>query len=436
MIKFHDKEIEFSVLAQAVTSDKVLFDVMELTEDDFYDTRNKKIFNAIKSSWDKEHSCSLIQLKHELKLSGMPDDDVIDLIGYIAKSLTVINSEQVVKILRTYSHRRKIYLGIMKAKEMAGNLNIDNDDIIDLLNQEISLDNINDGCEVEFFDLAKDGLDGFIDCNYRRTGIPDLDKKIIGFFGGELIIIAARPGRGKTTLSLQMAKSISEEYGRVLYFSLEMQPNKLGIKFIANHTRINSRRILSGDLNEQERDKILNSFPKLSKMRLTMIKNRYSLNQILTTIRKQAVKQKLAAVFIDYIQLIELSTREPRHLQLAEVSRRLKQTADEFNIPIIVLSQLTRLAEDAVPKLNDLRESGNLEQDADQVIFIDVIRNDENRKMRPQGGPVNIISAKNRMGETGFIELYYEKRYSEFYSIDDIREEQVINSDINYSGVM
>lgn len=435
MIKFHDKEIEFSVLAQAVTSEKVLFDVMDLTEDDFYDGRNKKIFNAIKSSWDNNHSCSLIQLKHELKLAGMPNDDAIDLIGDIARSLTVINSEQVVKILRTYSHRRKIYLGIMKAKELAGNLNIDNDDIIDLLNKEIAIDNINDGGEVEFFDLAKDGLDGFIDNNYRRTGIVDLDKKIVGFFGGEMIILAARPGRGKTTLSLQIAKNIAEEYGRVLYFSLEMQPNKLGIKFIANHTRINSRKIIAGDLNENERERILMSFPKLSKMRLTMIKNRYSLNQILTTIRRQVVKQKLAAVFIDYIQLIELSSSDPRHLQLAEVSRRLKQTADEFNIPIIVLSQLTRLAEDAVPKLNDLRESGNLEQDADQVIFIDVIRNDESRKMRPQGGPVNIISAKNRMGETGFIELYYEKRFSEFYTIDE-RRDMTMTDDINYSGIM
>jgi replicative DNA helicase len=246
---------------------------------------------------------------------------------------------------------------------------------------------------------------------------------ITGFFGGELVIMAARPGRGKTTLSLQIAKNMAEEYGRVLYFSLEMEPAKLGIKLIANKTRINSRKIIAGDLSPEERDKIMWSFPGLSKMQLSMIEKKYSINQILTTIRRQATKHKLAAVFIDYLQLIEMTSAEKRYLQLAEASRRIKQTAMEYNIPIICLSQLTRTAEDQPPKLNDLRESGNLEQDADQVIFIDVVRGDEAKKMRSNGGPVHIIFAKNRMGATGYCELYYDKRYSDFYSMLDVKHD-------------
>jgi replicative DNA helicase len=418
-IKFYDADAELSLLSGAIRSRDFFDEITNLTEDDFYLDSSRALYKIIFDCYQEHGTCDFILIKN--KLDKTSDKLDIDFVINVAKSHTSYNPKAVAKIIKNFSNKRQVHSILSNSlQDVQYNTLFNTDDIITETTSKLyEVGDVKDKNITYFRDFIKNGIDDFLSLNFIPTGFSDIDNKIAGFFGGEISIIAARPSLGKTTLALQIAYQIakmkSEE--EVLFFSLEMKSQQLGIKLLSKVNKISSQKIRVNKLSESDRDKMFSSFRDLSQPNLAFVNHIYSLASIIKNIHSFLRKKKVAAIFIDYLQLIEVNSREPQHIKVGEISRELKKTAVEYDIPIIALAQLNRTAEDERPKLSSLKDSGCLEQDGDCVIFIDKHRKDGKTEMSSEGGPVDIIFAKNRMGETGIVKMYFDKQYSEFTGI-------------------
>ena len=258
-----------------------------------------------------------------------------------------------------------------------------------------------------------------------RTLFSDLDKKTAGFQKGDLIILAARPSMGKTALALNFAiNAASVTQGGIAIFSLEMPEDQLAIRMLAAKSEVPISNIRTGKLSE-------NDWSRLNEAKQILMNQKIYVDstpgnkipEMMSKCRSLAKENNLSMIVIDYIQLIQSTTRaESRQQEVSEISRRLKEMAREFGVPVIALSQLSRSVEsrqDKKPQLSDLRESGALEQDADLVLFL----YRENYYDRSEGNnldkreDVELIIAKHRNGPTGSIKLAFERDINAFYTI-------------------
>jgi replicative DNA helicase len=255
------------------------------------------------------------------------------------------------------------------------------------------------------------------------TGFVDLDEMTRGLQGGDLIIVAARPSMGKTSLVLNMAQYVAAqaEY-TVGFFSLEMSKESLFIRMLTSEAQIDSHRLMSGAVGTKDYPRISHALESLSGMRLFIDDTaNIGVLEMRAKSRRLQAEHGLHLIIVDYIQLMTGRGRfENRTLELAAISRSLKGLAKELSVPIIVLSQLSRAPEsrsDHRPQLSDLRESGALEQDADVVALIyrdDVYNKDPNN---PDAGTAEIIVAKQRNGPTGVVRLAFLREQTRFANL-------------------
>lgn len=259
------------------------------------------------------------------------------------------------------------------------------------------------------------------------TGISFLDNLTGGLLPGNLIIIASRPSVGKTSFALFIHRYLSVELKiPTAIFSLEMSSNELAQRFISMQSYVNNMRIRTGMLTRDDLPKIIEAIGKLRNAPIWIDDTASSLLEIKAKARRIVREQKVKLLTIDYLQLIELEAherkrRESRQQEIAFITRNLKTFAKEINVPIVVLSQLSRKAEeraDKRPQLSDLRESGSIEQDADIVILL--YRNKEGEKT------IGVNVAKNRNGPIGENSLYFESECFRFSEITE--EEQVVEN--------
>jgi replicative DNA helicase len=253
------------------------------------------------------------------------------------------------------------------------------------------------------------------------TGFTDLDRLLGGLNKSDLIIIAARPGMGKTSLQNAMALTAATKHGkRIAMFNLEMSGEQLVQRMIAAETKIDSQRLRRGQLAEQEMPIFMEAVGRLSETKI-FIDDTPSItpNQLRTKCRRLYAEHGLDLVMIDYLQLMqgERSTNN-RVQEISEISRGLKGLARELNVPVLAASQLSRAVEQRAekrPLLSDLRESGSIEQDADIVMFIyrDDYYNDASE--RPNIAEINV--AKHRNGPTGSIDLYWHGKLATFRNL-------------------
>ena len=255
------------------------------------------------------------------------------------------------------------------------------------------------------------------------TGFSKLDTLTSGFQNSDLIILAARPAMGKTAFALNMARNAAVEGGvPVAVFSLEMSKEQLSLRMLCAEARVDSSRIRSGFLNQEDWNRITDAAGRLTESPI-FIDDSPDIST--TSIRTKSMRMKmdkgLGLIIIDYLQLMRSSTNsERRDLEISDISRSLKILAKELNVPVVALSQLNRKLEersDKRPQLSDLRESGALEQDADLVAFIyrdEVYNRDENN---PHRGTAEIILAKQRNGPTGVAHLAFLKSYTRFENL-------------------
>ena len=259
-------------------------------------------------------------------------------------------------------------------------------------------------------DLIEKNINKKDDLSYC-TGFFDLDALTDGLHKGELTIIGARPGVGKTTFALQIAERIAGYKKSVMFVSLEMSEEQIIQKILAKKARVNSRKIRNGYLTSEELDRIYIKSGEISDLPLLLYTKLSSIQQIEIEARKLKNKGKLNLLIIDYLQLVRnLGNFKSREQEVADISRTLKLLSLELEIPIIALCQLNRNAVKNEPTLADIRESGSIEQDADNVIFLYQEDIEDNR--------VTVDLQKQRAGNTGKLKLKFNKILSEFVNLE------------------
>ena len=252
------------------------------------------------------------------------------------------------------------------------------------------------------------------------TGLRDLDKKINGLNKSDLILIAARPGMGKTSIALNIALAAAKKYDKtVAFFSLEMSREQLAMRLVSNESFVDNQKLVTGKLTEDEWGKIAVASAALSQTDLRVDDNpSISVAEMNAKCRRI---DNLGLVLIDYLQLMtsaghgQTSNNANRVQVVSDISRALKIMAKELNVPVICLSQLSRANEsrtDKRPMLSDLRESGAIEQDADEVIFI--YRDDYYNPNSAEKNVAEIIVAKNRHGEVGTVKVQWLPQFTTF----------------------
>jgi replicative DNA helicase len=252
------------------------------------------------------------------------------------------------------------------------------------------------------------------------TGYTLLDHKTSGLQNSDLIILAARPGMGKTAFALNIARNAAMETGvPVAIFSLEMSKEQLSMRMLSSEARLDSTRLRSGFISQEDWLRITEAASNLSNAPIFIDDSPVlTAMEIRAKARRLKLDKNVGLIIIDYIQLMQgRRSAERRELEISEISRALKALAKELNLPVVALSQLNRMLEqrsDKRPQLSDLRESGALEQDADVVTFIyrdEVYNKDENN---PNKGKAEIIISKQRNGPIGMVPLVFLNTYTRF----------------------
>lgn len=427
----HDEDAEEAVIGSMLTDkDAVIAAIEVLKPEDFYKDDNKTIFEAEASIYAKGEPIDFITVKEELISMGK-----FDAVGgneYLAtltdKVPTTANIEKYVKIVEDKSLLRTL---IKTANEL-----------IDLgYSQNEEIESLMDSAEKKIFDIMqrksqkgyssiKDILvDSFTQLqelyNNKQhiTGVPsgfiDLDNKTAGFHKSELILIAARPAMGKTAFALNIATNAAVQANiPVVVFSLEMSKEQCANRILCSQAMVDSQKVSKGDISDEEWEKLAVASGELSESSGIFIDDTAGITvaEIRAKCRKLKIEKNIGLIVIDYLQLIQGSGKSSsREQEIAEISRSLKILAKEIDVPVIALSQLSRAPEartDHRPMLQDLRESGSIEQDADIVMFI--YRDDYYNPQAEQTNIAEIIIAKNRSGPVGTTELLWMPSFTKF----------------------
>ena len=433
---------EQSVLGAIFIDEGKLVFVREYIEaEDFFKHAHRLIFAAMVALSERNEAIDATTMRNYLANHG--DLEAIGGLGYLAEVInsvpTSANAEYYAKIVAEKSNLRKLIERLTDSVNQAYEGADDADTII--ANAEKALIDVSEGASRSGFKRIDDVLNlNFENLEARSqqtsditgiaSGYPALDNMTTGFHEEELIILAARPAVGKTAFALNVAQNIGTKLGlTVAIFSLEMGAESLVDRMLAAEGVINSRSIRTGQLTDEEWQKLMIAQSNLAQASIYIDDTPgIRITEIRSRARKLAQETgNLGLVLIDYLQLITGNGRESRQQEVSEISRQLKILAKELRVPVIALSQLSRSIEqrqDKKPMLSDLRESGSIEQDADIVAFLhrdDYYHNEEEEGGIPNN-TVEVIIEKNRSGARGSVELMFQKEYNKFSSISK-REE-------------
>jgi replicative DNA helicase len=405
--------------------------------EDFYRTAHQKIFSAMIGMMNQGQQVDTVTVAEHLKKSNQLDK--VGGIVYLAKltdeAPVVPNMAQYCGILRNLSIKRQLMIGCQEVFNQCQDNSISSVEVLDHAQKVIAASENKTTTEAPV--MAGELVDGLLRkyqiVNQSKTGITGLATKFRKFdaiTGGlqdtDLIIVAGRPGMGKTAWALDVAKAVSEDEQPVLFVSLEMGKEQIVSRMVSKASGVNGVKLRAGGINEKEWKNIMGGAEAISDMVLYVDAPRDSdFDQIRRKIRRAKRDFKIKLVIIDYLTLMtrrgDFTGRND--LKIGSITRDLKQMAGDLNIPVVLLSQLNRIVEsrgDKRPVLSDLRESGNIEQDADMVLFLyrdEVYNKDENNPLKGTG---ELIIAKNRHGPTGFIKMAWDETTATYRNfIDD-----------------
>jgi replicative DNA helicase len=345
-----------------------------------------------------------------------------------------MNVEHYARIIKEKATLRNLIFSANKILTTAYNGEEEADVILDQAENAIFAiadDKVRDGF-VSLRELAQSSLDTIEKLHARKeliTGVPtgftDLDEMTSGLQPGDLVIIAARPSMGKTSLVLNMAQHVGTKTDMTVgVFSLEMSKEQLFLRLLTSEARIDAHRLRGGFLGERDWGRLSQAIGVLSDAKI-FIDDTASIGvlEMRAKCRRLASEHGLHLVVVDYIQLMQGRGRfENRTLELASISRSLKGLAKELSVPVVVLSQLSRAPEsrsDHRPQLSDLRESGALEQDADVVMFIyrEDMYGDKSEAPADNQGVAELIIGKQRNGPTGIVKLAFIREFTRFENL-------------------
>ena len=433
----HNLEAERSVLGAILLHNDTFNTAAEVIDaSDFFRDAHRRIFDKMVRLQERGNAIDLVTLKEELTRSGELDEVcgpayISALVDGVPRSTNV---EHYARIIKEKATLRNLIYSANKILANAYDAEEEADTILDQAESAIFAiadKKIRDGF-VSLKDLAESSLDTIEKLASRKelvTGVPtgftDLDEMTSGLQPSDIVIVAARPSMGKTSLVLNMAQHVGTKTDMTVgIFSLEMSKEQLFLRMLTGEARIDAHRLRGGFLGERDWGKLSQALGTLSEAKI-FIDDTPSIGvlEMRAKCRRLQAEHGLHMVIIDYVQLMQGRGRfENRTLELASISRSLKGLAKELRVPILVLSQLSRASEtrsDHRPQLSDLRESGALEQDADVVIFIyrEDQYADKNAPPTEATGTAELIIAKQRNGPTGVVKLAFIREFTRFENL-------------------
>jgi replicative DNA helicase len=433
----HNLEAERSVLGAILLHNEAFNLAAEVIDTgDFYRDAHRRIFDKMVKLAERGGAIDLVTLKEELGRSGDLDEVggpayITALVDGVPRSMNV---EHYARIIKEKATLRSLIFSANKILATAYEAEEDADVILDQAEHAIFAiadDKVRDGF-VSLRDLAQSSLETIEQLHARKeliTGVPtgftDLDEMTSGLQPSDLIIVAARPSMGKTSLVLNIAQHVGTRTSKTVgLFSLEMSKEQLFIRMLTAEARIDAQRMRRGYLGERDWGRLSQAIGTLSDAKI-FIDDTPSIGmlEMRAKCRRLAAEHDLDLVIVDYIQLMQGRGRfENRTLELASISRSLKGLAKELNVPVVVLSQLSRAPEarsDHRPQLSDLRESGALEQDADVVMFIyrEDMYADKSQPPVEGDGVAELIIGKQRNGPTGVVKLAFIREFTRFENL-------------------
>ena len=432
----HNLDAEKSVLGCAFLNKNSLTKICEdLYSDMFYSEANQKIFEAIKRCYDEKIPIDITTVMDELdKKKDLSAIGGMDYLSEVIDSVpTAANLEYYIKIVKDKAVMRNL---IETATDIVTDAYEEDEDITHLLdNAEKKILNVVKERQTSDFihirdaiALAQENLEKLSQNKEEITGVPtgfyDLDRVTSGLHAGEMIIIAARPGMGKTAFALNIATNAAQNTKKaVAIFNLEMPAEQLVNRMRSAVGQIDSSKIRTGNMSHEDWKRINEANSQLAETNIQIVDDAgITAAEIKAKCRNLANKEEgLALVIIDYLQLVTSGGKRPesRQQEVSDISRSLKTMAMELKVPVIALAQLSRNAEKREsnqPMLADLRESGSIEQDADMVLFIN--RSDYYKAKEQLDASKNVVAdiiiAKHRKGSTGKFQLLFELNMSNF----------------------
>ena len=432
-------EAEQSVIGSMLIDKNAIIKGVEfLRPDSFYRDAHRFIYEAILELFDRGEPVDLFTVTETLRKAGKLEAVggsvyVADLINSVP---TAANIEYYSRIVEEKATLRKLIDAGTQIVQNAFDQPENVDQILDHAEKtifNIALKRVHEGFHKidEVLKRVLDRIDRLYGKKEHITGIPtsyaDLDNLTAGFQNSDLIIIAARPSVGKTALALNMAQNIAIKHNiPVAIFSLEMSKDQLAQRMLCSEAEIDALRLKTASLPDTGWKKLTRALAKLSEAPIYVDDSATATSmEIRAKCRRLKLEKGLGVVIIDYLQLMSERGRiENRVQEISEIARSLKTLARELDIPVIALSQLSRAVEqrtDRIPRLSDLRESGEIEQTADLVMFIH--REDYYNPQSDRGNIAEIIIAKQRNGPVGTVELVFRKDIAKFCSKESRYEE-------------
>ena len=437
----HSLEAEQAVLGSMLIDAECIKDVMEkLRPEDFYLRTNREIFETIQSMFLYSRPIDALTVLGEMEKNGTYDDAATR--AYLAELMEVTptsaNVLEYADIVLDKALLRAVASAAGEITKLVQDGTGGAPTVLEAAEQKIYA--IRRGRSAQDMERIGPVLQSVVDRlaelsaagGAAQPGLPigfsAIDDKTAGFGDSDLVLLAARPGMGKTSLALNIALNVAKSTQKaVAVFSLEMSKEQLVTRVLSNESRVESQKLLTGNLSEQDWDRISDATVTLSPLDI-----RIDDNPLLTVADMNAKCRRiddLAMIVIDYLQLMTSAggksrNAESRQQMVSDMSRMLKIMAKELGVPVLCLSQLSRAnekREDKRPMLSDLRDSGAIEQDADIVMFI--YRDDYYKEDSEARNIAECIIAKNRHGSTGKVNLKWSPEFTTFSTLEQNREE-------------
>lgn len=430
-------DAEMSVLGGMMLSKDAIADVIEILRSaDFYRPAHASVYEVVIELFGRGEPADAVTVGAELKKKG--ELERIGGLPYlhtlVATVPTAANAAYYARIVREQAQLRSlveagtriVQLGYTTdGADVEGLINLAQSEVFAISEQRQTTDytTLEEIVPDLYEELERNanrdgGLDGV------PTGFAELDAKLNGLRAGQMIIIAARPGGGKSTLAMDICRSCAVHNNKAAaYFSLEMNRTELSMRLLAAESRVFLDRMIKGELESRDWQEIARTLDKISQAPLIVDDSpNMTMGEIRAKSRRMKQQFDIQLIVIDYLQLLTSGGKsvESRQQEVSEFSRSIKLLAKELEIPIVAVAQLNRDSEkrnDKRPQVADLRESGSLEQDADVVLLIH--REDMFNETTEKQGMADIIIGKQRSGPTGIVELAFQGHFSRFAEVAD-----------------
>ena len=440
-------EAEQSVLGALLIDKDAVIEVAELLQpDDFYRQHNGTVFAAILDLYERREPVDIVTVSEVLERQGRLDEigGSAYLTSLINLTPTAVNAVHYARIVE----RKGVLRNLISAAGKIAGLGYEEDgdigEVIDRAESElfaVSEKRVESGFaplktllhsaydRLDYLHQHKGEISGI------RTGFADLDAMTTGLQKSDMILIAARPSIGKTSLALNMAEHAAVHEGKVVgIFSLEMSKEQLVLRLLSSVANIDSQRLRTGFLEEMDFARMAPAMNSLAEAPIYIDDTpNLSANELRTKARRLQAESGLDMIIVDYLQLMQSGSHNKdanRVQEVSDISRGLKALAREIQVPVIALSQLSRqteMREGREPRLSDLRESGALEQDSDLVMFLWREKERGEEEHDQDGELIHLGVAKHRNGPTGRVKLWFKKRQTRFVSYAE-EEHYVANS--------